>query len=106
MLLKFRSKKKQIERALRYPAFGSAKLRDESGWRADVFIKEVSRTGARLLVENPKSVPNRIIIEIPAYGITTEAFVQWRSRSAIGIKFCAAVILPDLQSSRLDEVRR
>ena len=51
---------------------------------------EVSRTGARLEVENTQNIPNNVLLAFSRTDSGTHATVVWRRGTQVGVEFSSA----------------
>lgn len=53
----------------------------------DCTVRNISRTGARLRVEESYWIPEHFTIDIPSEGLRRTCRVQWRNAVDLGVKF-------------------
>src|SRR5829696_10231895 len=53
----------------------------------DCLIRDVSETGAKLIISAPVPLPDRFELIIPQKGITRRVRVAWRRATEIGVRF-------------------
>jgi PilZ domain len=53
----------------------------------DCLIRDVSETGAKLILSAPVPLPDRFELIIPQKGITRRVRVAWRRATEIGVRF-------------------
>lgn len=74
--------------APRLPSFGRAQILDIEGRPAQqCLIKEISRTGANIIPDDPKTLPEVCEIWIPHLDLTLKAHVRWRKKKRAGLEF-------------------
>lgn len=90
----------------RYPSFAMAEISDSHGFAADVYVKEISATGARFAFDSAKSVPDLIDIKIPAENIKTSGRVRWREDTSFGVEFTETLNMSGRNTSSIDTLPR
>lgn len=50
-------------------------------------VRDLSETGAKLIVDEPSYLPEEFQLEVPRRGLSCKAKVRWRSSDAVGIQF-------------------
>lgn len=74
--------------AERYPSFGRAEILDVEGRPIqECLIKEISQTGAYIITEDPKLLPEACEVWIPHLKLTVKAHVRWRKKNRAGLEF-------------------
>jgi PilZ domain len=53
----------------------------------DCLIRDVSETGAKLILSSPVPLPDRFDLIVPQKGITRRVRVAWRRATEIGVRF-------------------
>ena len=53
----------------------------------DCLIRDVSETGAKLIVSSPVPLPDRFELTVPQKGTTRRVRVVWRRATEIGVRF-------------------
>src|SRR3954447_10484428 len=53
----------------------------------DCLIRDVSETGAKLIISAPVPLPDRFDLIIPQKGVTRRVRVAWRRATEIGVRF-------------------
>jgi len=72
----------------------------------DCLIRDLSRSGAKISVQNPSLVPYEVTL-IDARTLTAyEAVVRWRRDTRLGLAFLDTVSLEDPSTQRLRHLRR
>lgn len=72
----------------RLPSYGRAEILDIQGRPVQqCFIKEISRTGANIIPDDPKVFPEVCEIWIPHLNLTLRANVRWRRKKRFGLEF-------------------
>jgi len=80
---------------LRTPTQSRARVYDSAGRSVEVAIKDLSPTGARLMVASEAAIPRQFVIRFGEYEARGE--VVWRKGPDLGIRF----ILPDEEEGRV-----
>jgi hypothetical protein len=70
-----------------------------AGHRIDCEIENLSATGALLIVDDSRTYPSQVALEVPHCRNALSARVAWRGRNALGIEFAAA---PSLVAAQFD----
>jgi hypothetical protein len=74
--------------APRLPSFGRAQILDIEGRPVQqCLIKEISRTGANIIPDDPKTLPDVFEIWIPHLDLTLRAQIRWRKKNRAGLEF-------------------
>ena len=55
-------------------------------------VEDLSKTGARLKVQNVNHIPDTFVLSITGSTFTAECIVVWRSRSEVGVIFETAPV--------------
>ena len=72
----------------RLPSYGRAEILDTEGWSVQqCLIKEISQTGANIIPDDPKTLPEACEIWIPHLELTLRAHVRWRKKNRAGLEF-------------------
>ena len=85
-------REQQKRNAPRVPSYGRAEILDIEGRPVQhCLVKEISQTGAYILPDNPKTVPENCEIWIPHLSLSIKATVRWRKKGGVGLEFDKAV---------------
>jgi hypothetical protein len=60
----------------------------------DCVIKNISKTGAKIELDNAMSIPDAFELEVPQKGRTFQARLSWRDRNSIGVAFAEGQVAP------------
>ena len=81
--------------AARIPSFGRGQILDIYGRPLqECLIKEISCTGANIVPDDPKAMPEGCEIWIPHLDISVRAHVRWRKKDKVGLQFDQPVVVP------------
>ena len=70
------------------PSYGRVEIRDTEGRPVQqCLVKEISRTGAYIIPDNPKTLPDVLEIWIPHLDLSIKATVRWRKKGGAGLEF-------------------
>ena len=82
------SRQQQKRNALRLPSYGHAQILDIDGRPVQqCIVNEISRTGANIIPDEPKTLPQVCEIWIPHLELTVRAHVRWRRKNRVGLEF-------------------
>lgn len=85
-------RQQQTRNAPRLPSFGRAEILDTDGRPVQhCIVKEISRTGANIVPENPETLPDVCEFWVPHLDLTVRAFVRWRRKNRAGLEFAKPV---------------
>jgi PilZ domain-containing protein len=56
-------------------------------WSEDCIVRNASKTGAKLSVADPRTLPDQFKLAIPSRGETFRARIKWRADNQIGVEF-------------------
>jgi PilZ domain len=74
--------------ALRHRVLKSAKIISPNNWSVmDCKLRDVSDTGAQLIVGDQVSIPNEFMLLFPAEKMVRDAKVMWRKDQSVGVEF-------------------
>jgi hypothetical protein len=83
-----RQRQRKKRNAPRLPSFGRAEILDIEGRPVQhCLIKEISRTGANIIPDNPGTLPEVCEIWIPHLGLSLKAYTRWRKKDRAGLQF-------------------
>lgn len=75
-------------RAARQPCYLGCKIIYNRGlWSEECIVRNVSTAGARLKVADPRTLPDRFRLSVPARDIDCSALIKWREDHQIGVVF-------------------
>lgn len=75
-------------RAARLPSYGRAEILDIEGRPVQqCLIKEISRTGANIIPDDPDKLPEVFEIWIPHLDLSVKARLRWRKKNRAGLEF-------------------
>jgi hypothetical protein len=81
-------RQRQKRSAPRLPSFGQAQILDLEGRPVQqCLVKEISRTGANIVPDDAKTLPDMCEIWIPHLDLTLKAHVRWRKKKSAGLEF-------------------
>ena len=81
-------RQQQDRNAPRLPSFGRAEILDTEGRPVQqCLVKEISRTGANIIPDDPKTLPEVCEIRIPHLNLNLTAHVRWRKKNRAGLEF-------------------
>ncbi len=81
-------RQQQTRNAPRLPSFGRAEILDTKGRPVQqCLIKEISRTGANIILDCPNTLPEVCEIWIPHLDLTLKAHVRWCKKNRAGLEF-------------------
>jgi hypothetical protein len=81
-------RQQQKRSAPRLPSFGRAEILDAEGRPIhQCVVKEISRTGAYIIPDDPKTLPDVCQIWIPHLELKVTAHVRWRKKGGVGLEF-------------------
>ncbi len=70
------------------PNYGTVEISDIEGRPVrHCLIKDVSRTGANITLDDPKALPEVCEIWIPHLKLSAKAHVRWRKKKRVGLEF-------------------
>ena len=83
-----RKRQQKNRNAPRLPSFGPAEILDTEGRPVQqCLVKEISRTGANITPDDPKTLPEVCEIWIPHLKLKLKAHVRWRKKDRAGLEF-------------------
>ena len=94
------SERRKDRRRLAYIGGRASFFRREAS--ADVLIRNMSSSGAKLIVHNGNFVPDKFNLIVPAWQGEFNARVCWRRYEEIGVKFEHALAANDAGGIRTD----
>ena len=56
-------------------------------WTEECIVRNASKTGAKLSVADPRTLPDHFNLLIPAKGETYRARIKWREANQVGVEF-------------------
>ncbi len=81
-------RQQQDRNAPRLPSFGRAEILDTEGRPVQqCLVNEISRTGANITPDDPKTLPEVCEIRIPHLNLNLTAHVRWRKKNRAGLEF-------------------
>ncbi len=81
-------RKKKNRSTMRVPTFETAEILDINGSAVQhCTVREISRTGAYIVPDNPKTLPKVCEIWIPHLNISVKAIVRWSKKGGAGLEF-------------------
>ena len=81
-------RQQQNRNASRLPSFGRAEILDTEGRPIQqCVVKEISRTGANIIPDDPETLPEVCEIWIPHLNLTLKAHVRWSKKNRAGLEF-------------------
>jgi len=81
-------RQQQNRNAPRVPSYGRAQILDIEGRPVQqCVVKEISRSGANIVANDPKSLPRDCEIWIPHLNLSVKAHVRWRKKDRAGLQF-------------------
>ena len=81
-------REQQDRNAPRLPSYGRAEILDTEGRPVQqCLVKEISRSGANIIPDDPKTLPDVCEIWIPHLNLTIRAHVRWRKKKRAGLEF-------------------
>ena len=94
--------------APREPSFGRAEIFDIQGRAIQpCLVKEISKTGAYIIPDNIKTLPEDCEIWIPHLDLSIKATVRWRKKGRAGLEFDKPIAaLCWLERTRVRKPRR
>ena len=83
-----RQRQQKNRNAPRLPSYGRVEILDIEGRPVQqCVIKEISRTGARIIPDDTKTLPEVCEIWIPHLDLTLRAHVRWCKKNMAGLEF-------------------
>ena len=90
-------RQQQNRNAPRLPSYGRAEILDAEGRPVQqCLVKEISRTGANIIPDDPKTLPEVCEIRIPHLDLTLKAHVRWRKKNRAGLEFDRPIATSEL----------
>ena len=72
----------------RQPSYLGGKISyNQDLWSEDCIVRNASKTGAKLSVADPRTLPDQFKLAIPSRGETYRARIKWRADNQIGVAF-------------------
>lgn len=72
----------------RKPAYLGGRISyNQDMWSEDCIVRNASKTGAKLSVADPRTLPDQFKLAIPSRGETFRARIKWRADNQIGVEF-------------------
>lgn len=81
-------RQKKIRGEVRLPTYHPAEILDTNGSAIQqCLVREISRTGAYIIPDDPKTLPKNCEIWIPHFNLSVKATVRWSKKGGAGLEF-------------------